>query len=129
MHEQSIRFKLAVDANVSDIKPVSLEVIRSEFDLLPASVDLAKHNEEYLSRNQVSVEATVAGLTVRRLLKPEEKGAVEKDVVKVLDLPSVTITQAEVILELLQSWRSGEVGVFRERATGKWSNATAFSKD
>jgi len=128
VHEQSIRFKLAIDADSSSIKPQSQEVIKSEFKLLSDSVDLFKHNDEYLSSNKENVKATIAGLTVRRILKPEQKESVEKDVVKVLDISSITLTQAEEALELLQSWHSGEVQSFKSRAAGKWPNAVVFNK-
>lgn len=126
VHEQSIRFKVAIDADSSSLKPQTQSVIKSTFNLLPSSVDLNKHNDEYLSSNKSNVKATVAGLTVRRLLKPEQKESVDKDVIKVLEIEGVTLTEAEDVLEILKRWRSAEVESFKKSASAKWPNATSF---
>jgi peptide alpha-N-acetyltransferase len=128
VHEQIIRFKLALDADSSTIPEKSLEVIKSEFTLLPASVKLSNYNDEYLKNNRNSVKGTLAALKVRRLLQEGEKANVEKEVVKVLDLPEITLEDAQEVLELLTTWRSAEVESFKSKAATKWPKATVFSK-
>lgn len=101
-------------------------MIKSTFELIPPSTDLNTYNDEFLSSNKTSVKATIAGLSVRRLLKPEQKDSVDKDVVKVLEIEGVTLTEAKEVLETLKRWKSKEVEGFKSAAKGKWPNAVLF---
>jgi len=127
VHEQIFRFKLAIDKDIDSLSPKSAEVIKSEFNLLPASVDLSKCNDEYLSKHKDCARRTTSALKVRKLLSLDLSSSIEKDVAAVIKLDSITMEEAKEALELLQSWKSSEVDGFRSSAAKKWPNAIVFS--
>ncbi len=127
VHEQIIRFKLALDQGAKTLSPQSADVIKSEFTLLPAGADLTKYNDEYLLKHSECSRRTVSALKVRKLLSPDSASAVEKDVVGVLDLPSITLEEAKEAFALLGSWKSKEVEAFRLLAEAKWPKASVFA--
>lgn len=124
VHSQIVRFKLAIDEDSESISSKVLDVIKSEFTLLPPSTDLTKYNDEFLSKNKDSAKSVISGLEIRKLLTKE---SVDKDVLAVLDLPSIMFEEAEEVLDLLSTWKSGEVDEFKKRAAAKWPKATVFS--
>ena len=127
LHEQIIRFKVAIDEDRESLASKSAEVIKSEFTLLPASVDLSKYNDEYLSKHKNSSRHVLSTLKVRKLLATGTVSSVEKDVVALLNLPDITLEEAIEALEQLTLWRSSEVGGFKTTAGAKWPNASAFA--
>jgi hypothetical protein len=126
VHEQIVRFKLAIDKDVEGVPAKSAEVIKSEFTLLPASVNLTQYNDEYLSGNKDCARRTVSALKVRKLLAPDSAGQCGKDVVGVLKFPSITLEEATEALDLLRSWKSSEVEDFRKAAAAKWPKTSIF---
>lgn len=124
VHSQIVRFKLAIDEDNKSISPKALEVIKSEFSLLPSSTDLTKYNDDFLSKNKDSAKSVLSALETRKLLSKE---SVDKDVVAILELPSITFEEAEEVLDLLITWKSGKVEEFKKKAAAKWPKATAFS--
>ncbi len=128
MHEQIVRFKLAIDKDNETLSPQGRDVIKSEFTLLPAGGDLKRFNEEYLTNNRDCAQRTVSALKVRKILSPDSASSVEKDIISVLDLPSITIQEASEAYELLRSWRSNESEAFRLLAGAKWPKASIFSE-
>ena len=128
VHEQTIRFKLAIDKDLEGVPAKSAEVIKSEFKLLPASSNLTQYNDEYLSRHKDCARRTISALKARKLLAPSSATQIEKDVVGVLKLPTITLEEAVEGLELLSLWKSNEVGAFRKEAAAKWPKAVAFAK-
>jgi hypothetical protein len=126
VHEQIIRFKLALDKDIEGLPAKSAEVIKSEFTLLPPSVNLSQYNDEYLSRNKDCARRTLSVLKVRKLLTPDSVGQCAKDVAGVLKLPTITSEEAQEALELLSSWKSSELESFRKAASGKWPKASIF---
>lgn len=127
VHEQIIRFKLAIDKDIESLPPKSAEVVKSKFNLLPASVDLSEYNHEYLSQHNDCARRTISALKVRKLLSPDSSSSIEKDVAAVIKLDSITMEEAKEALELLQSWKSNEFDGFRSSAAKKWPDATVFS--
>ena len=126
VHEQIVRFKLAIDKDFEGVPAKSAEVIKSEFTLLPASVKLSQYNDEYRSRNKDCARRTVSALKVRKLLAPDSAGQCGKDIVAVLKLPTITLEEATEALELLSSWKSSEVEGFRKEAAAIWPKASVF---
>jgi hypothetical protein len=126
VHEQIIRFKLAVDTASEDLHPKSAEIIKSEFTLIPASTPLAKFNEDYLSRHKDSVRKTISALKVRKLLSSNSTSSCERDIAAVIELPTITSEEARETLELLRTWKSSESESFRSKAAAKWPKATVF---
>ncbi|KAH8598967.1 NMDA receptor-regulated protein 1-domain-containing protein [Bisporella sp. PMI_857] len=129
VHEQIVRYRLAIDEDSKEILPQSLETIKSEFHLLPSSVDISKFNEEYLSKHKGSAKHTLYALSVRRLLSSGKSSDVEKSIVGILKLPSITLEEAAEGLELLKTWKSSEVDAYRSSATAKWPKTSLFSKE
>lgn len=127
VHEQVVRFKLALDKDSEILPPMSAQVVKSEFTLLPTSVDLPKHNDEYLAKHKDCARQTLSALKVRKLLKPDSVSAVEKDVAAVVNLPTITMEEAIEALELLTLWKSSEVDRYRIKAGAKWPKATIFA--
>lgn len=127
VHEQIIRFKLALDKDSEILPPKSAEVIKSEFTLLPASVDLLAYNDEYLSKHKNCARRTLSALKVRKLLKPDSASAVEKDVAAVVNQPTITMEEAIEALDVLTLWKSSEVNGCRTKAAVKWPHATIFA--
>ncbi|KAI6713035.1 hypothetical protein JHW43_004406 [Diplocarpon mali] len=127
VHEQAIRFKLAVDTDSTSISPVAKDVIASEFTMLPSSVNLGVYNDEYLAKHKNSARCTLSALRVRKLLQPDSATAIGKDVAATLQLPTITLEEAAQALQSLQLWKSGEVEAFKTRAAGKWPHASIFS--
>jgi hypothetical protein len=127
IHEQIIRFKLALDKDYASLPPKAAEVIKSEFILMPASVDLSQYNDDYLYKHKDSVLCTLSALKVRKLLSPDSASSCEEDAVAVLKLPSITLEEAKETCELLSTWNSSEVDGFRSSAAAKWTKASAFT--
>ncbi|KAF8865474.1 N-terminal acetyltransferase A, auxiliary subunit [Acephala macrosclerotiorum] len=127
VHGQVVRFKLALDKDSDVLPPKSAEVVKSEFTLLPASVDLSKYNDEYLAKHKDCARRTLLALKVRKLLKPDSPLAVERDVAAVVNLPTITMEEAIEALELLALWKSSELDGYRTKAAAKWPKATIFA--
>ena len=127
VHGQLIRFKLAIDENSEALAPKTAAIIKSEFTLLPASVNLSQYNDEYLVRHKDCARRTVSALKVRRLLSPDKAMSCQKDAANVIKLPSITMEEARETLKLLFSWNSNDIDSFRAQAAAKWPRATAFT--
>jgi hypothetical protein len=126
VHEQTVRFKLAIEKDIEELPPKSAEIIKSEVTLLPASKPLTQYNDEYLTKHRDCVRRTLSALSVRKLLSPDSASSCATDVAATIKLQSITMEEAKEALELLSSWQSAEVESFRSSAAAKWPNATAF---
>jgi hypothetical protein len=127
VHEQTIRFKLALDKDPDALAPKSGEVIKLEFNLVPSSMDLSTFNDKYLKKHKDCARRSISALATRKLLNPGSSSTCEKDIVAVINLPSISIQEATEALELLTSWKSSEVEALRSRAATKWPKATIFA--
>jgi hypothetical protein len=131
VHQQIVRFKLAIDSEFespeSKISPKTKDAIKSEFNLLPPSVSLTQVNDDYLSKYKDCARRTLSALAVRKLLSADSASSCEKDAAAVLKVPNITVEEAQEALELLQSWKSGEVDAFKSGAAQKWPKATVFA--
>ena len=127
VHEQIVRFRLALDKDMDDVPPKSLDIIKSEFNLLPPSISPTQYNDEYLTKHKDSAQSTLSVMRARKLLIPQSVSNYEKDVVAVIKLPTITIQEASEALSLLSLWQSTEATSFRASAAAKWPKATVFS--
>lgn len=127
VHEQIIRFKLAVDKDVEGVPAKSLDIIKSEFNLLPSSASPTQYNDEYFAKHKDSAPAVLSAMRVRKLLSPDSMSSCEKDVAAVIKLPNITMEEAKEALELLNSWQSAEAYTFKSAAAVKWPKATVFA--
>jgi hypothetical protein len=94
---------------------------------LSPGIDLAKHNEDYLARNRNCASKMLAAIKARKLILPESAPSVEKDIIGILDVLSVTLEEAQEAFSLLGSWKSTELEAFRLLAEAKWPKAAVFS--
>lgn len=127
MHEQIIRFKLAIDKDIESVPQKSAEVIKSEFNLVPQSASLTQINDDYLSKNKDCARRIVSALKARKLLSPDSSSSCENDIAALIKLPSLTFEEAREILELLTSWKSSQADSFRSGAAAKWPKAAVFA--
>ncbi|KAF2196701.1 TPR-like protein [Delitschia confertaspora ATCC 74209] len=129
LHEQTIRFRKAVDA-AKDLPSQVTEVLKSSFTWLPAGADLKSYNNEWQQKHLDSAPHLQSAYKVRAFLDPGTKEVNEKDIQKLLDLPSNTQEQALAGLSCLEEWGSDEKTreAYREAAAGRWPEATVFEK-
>lgn len=127
VHEQIIRFKLAIDKDIEFLAPKSVECIKSEFTLLPASIDLVEYNDKYLAKNKSSARHVVSALKVRKLISPDAAKNCERDIAGVISRTDISLVEAQHVLDVLKSWRSGEVDGFKSKAKAKWPKSSVFA--
>lgn len=58
---------------------------------------------------------------------PDSTAASAKEIVAVLDLPGITLEEAQEALLVLRAWKSSEVDALLKKAAGKWPKASVFS--
>lgn len=126
VHEQVVRFKLAIDQDTKKLSPQAVEIIKSEFTLLPASISIEKYNDEYLAKNKDSPRRTLSALKIRKLLSPDSVASLQNDAANVIKLAAITLEEAEEAFELLRSWNSSNIDSFRSQAATKWPKARVF---
>jgi N-alpha-acetyltransferase 15/16, NatA auxiliary subunit len=128
VHEQIVRFKLAIDAASASIPEKTAEVIKTEFTLFPESITPSAFNEEFLSKQNDSARHVFAALRVRQLLPSHEKSKSESEILRSLGLPDITLAEAIEGLELLSSWKSSTES-YVSKANSLWPEATVFKEE
>lgn len=126
VHEQTIRFKLAIDSASSSLKPQTIEVIKTEFTLLPPSTSLSDYNSSFLSEHKDSPRHVYATLRVKHLLPTKEESKNEQEVLATLNYSTITLEEAGEGLNLLTVWKSSQIEAFKSKASSKWPEATVF---
>ena len=76
--------------------------------MIPADADLKKYNSDWQQKHAQSPSHQQSALNVRHYLDDGSKPQNEAELQKLLDLPSITIEQAEAGLNLLAKWKSDE---------------------
>lgn len=107
-----------------------MEVINAEFnDLLPASIGLAKHNDDFLQKHHDSAPHVQASLRVRQMLDLSTSEKIQQDLIRTLALEGCSLDDAVRGLELLEEWkaepkyRDDYIAAAHER----WPEASAFA--
>ena len=107
-----------------------MEVINAEFnDLLPASTDLAKHNDDSLQKHHDSASHVQACLRVRQMLDPSISEKNQQNLIRTLALEGCGLDDAVHGLKLLEEWkaepkyRTDYIAAAHER----WPEASAFA--
>jgi hypothetical protein len=126
VHEQIIRFNLAIEKDAETLQPKSAEIIKSEFTLLPSSLTPTQFNDDYRSAHRDGARGTLSAIKVQKLLTPESTSSCEKDVAALIKLTSITTEEAKEALDVLRSWKSSEADNFRSSAAAKWPKATTI---
>lgn len=107
------------------------EALKTSFTILPPGADLKAYNSEFQQKHSSSVPHLQAVYNVEYLLDNSTKSQNESSLLKLLDLPSITMAQASASLDLLNEWKSEEQTkeTYREAAAKKWPEASIFQKN
>ena len=129
-HEQAIRLRHALNLTHETLPPKASEALEAELSsLIPRDADLLKFNSDFLARNNERAAHVQASLRVRQLLDPETADDNQKDVIRTLALPSISLEDSINGLELLKAWNAQ--ARYREdyitAAHERWPEATAFT--
>lgn len=106
------------------------QVVKETFTTPAADADLKAYNAEFTKKHSDSASHLQAAYSARYALDSSTKSQNETDLVKTLDLSSITFEQARQGLALLAEWKSDEKvqEEYRSTASGKWSEASVFKK-
>lgn len=126
VHEQAIRLRQALSADLEILPPKTTEVVQAAFTEVPASVDLAKFNLEFREKHKTSPAHVLSSIRVQEKLG-EDRGKLGKDVVSLLQLEEIQLEDASDAQELLKSWKSGELDSFKKAAAQKWPESSIFA--
>lgn len=124
-HEQAVRLRQALDKEAGTLSPKVAEVIKAEFTGIPASTDLAKHNEDFRQRHKSSAQHVLASIRVQDSLG-EDRGGLGKQVAGLLQMEGVELRDASDAQEVLKSWKSEELDAFKKAAAQKWPESSLF---
>lgn len=126
VHEQAIRLRQALSADLEILPPKTTEVVQAAFTEVPASADLAKFNLEFREKHKTSPAHVLSSIRVQEKLG-EDRGKLGKDVVSLLQLEEIQLEDASDAQELLKSWKSGELDSFKKAAAQKWPESSIFA--
>lgn len=126
VHEQLVYFRHVLNTKLNSLPPKTQEVVKAEFDVLDASTDLKKYNDEFEAKHKDSAPHVVAAIKAKKHLG-EDQAKVEKELTEVISIQGVDFEVAQEVLELLRSWRSKEVDGFKKQAAQKWPEVTVFA--
>lgn len=125
-HEQAVRLRQALDKEAGTLSPKVSEVIKAEFTEIPASTDLAKHNEEFRKRHKSSAQHVLATIRVQDRLG-EDRGRLGKEVAGLLQMEGVGLRDASDAQGVLERWKSEELEAFNKAAARKWPESSLFT--
>ena len=130
MHEQSVRFRQALDSLSEPLPSKADEVVKSTFTLIPTSTSSSDFNTTYLSKHKDSARHVQAALSARQYLDAKSQAQNEKELQATLDLSNGTLEDAQAGLELLGKWKSDKAvkQAYVDAAKKRWSDATVFEK-
>ncbi|KAL8654086.1 MAG: hypothetical protein Q9226_003568 [Calogaya cf. arnoldii] len=128
-HEQAIRFRRTLNSLAEPLPAKISEALEAEFSpLVSPDADLMKLNSEFLSKNSDSAAHVQASLCARQVIDPKTADENQKDVMRTLALPSVSLEDAIRGLDLLKDWKaqSRYQEDYTTAAHERWPEATAF---
>ena len=111
------------------LHPKVVEIIKSEFALIPSSQSVVEFNDEFLNKHKDSVAHIQSVLRARQDINKDDQEQNEKDLLATLDLPSITMEEAKAGGDLLKWWRSSQADAYNAKAAKKWPESTIFSKN
>lgn len=126
VHEQLVYFRHILNTKLSSLPAKTQEVIKAEFDVLDASVNLKKYNDDFETKHKDSAPHAIGAIKTKKHLG-EDQAKVEKELTEVISIQGVDYLAAQEVLGLLRSWRSTEVDGFKKKAAEKWPEVTAFA--
>lgn len=126
VHEQAIRLRQAVNADIETLPAKVAEVIKAEFTEVPVSGDLVKINQEFREKHKASPQHVLSSIRVQKKLG-EDSGKLGKDVLSLLQLEKIQLEDADDAQKLLRSWKSSELAAFQKAAGQKWPDSSIFA--
>jgi hypothetical protein len=126
LHAQAVELRHALNSSLESLPAKVQETVNAEFTAIPASADLKKLNADYLDKNTNSAAHRFAAARAAKVLG-EPNAAIEKSLVDVLQVESVTFDEAADVLQQLRKWRSSEAAAFKKAAHEKWPEVTQFA--
>ncbi|RYP75814.1 hypothetical protein DL770_007331 [Monosporascus sp. CRB-9-2] len=128
VHEQTVRFRQALNLVLDSLPPKVAEVLKTGFTAIDASTDLQQYNTEFRSRHADSAPHVISAIKTAAVLGFEDQAKCAKELAEtVLEVSNVHFEQAEEVVGILRQWRSDEAEAFRARAHEKWPQVTAFA--
>lgn len=125
-HEQAIRLRHALNADIATLPVKIADVIKAEFTEVPASADLAKVNEAFREKHKSSPQHVLSTIRVQEKLGGDSS-TLSKAVVGLLQLDKIQLEAASDAQKLLKSWKSGELEAFNKAAAQKWPESSIFA--
>ncbi|KAL8988505.1 MAG: hypothetical protein Q9177_002434 [Variospora cf. flavescens] len=128
-YEQTIRLRHTLQSLPEPLPPQISEALEGEFSpLIPPDADLSKLNSHFLDGHSDSAAHVRAFLRTRQLLDPKSADENQKDVIRTLALPLVSLEDAVSGLELLNDWHaeSRYRNDYMAAAHERWPEATVF---
>ncbi len=92
--------------------------------------DLQAYNDDFTKKHPNSASHLQAVYATHYALDNSTKSQNEADLIKTLDLPSITFEEAKQGLMLLGEWKSDDKvkDEYQKKAASRWSEATVFKK-
>ncbi|CAM1507409.1 Fc.00g070500.m01.CDS01 [Cosmosporella sp. VM-42] len=126
VHEQVVAFQHALK-QASDLDAKVLEVIKAEFDVVGPTTDLGKYNDDFLAANKDSPQHVLSAIKAKKIIGQDKAAKYEEEVLGLLNLPSVTFSDAIEALDTLKQWKSAQVDAFKKAAQAKWPEVTRLA--
>ncbi|KAL8770063.1 MAG: hypothetical protein Q9209_004101 [Squamulea sp. 1 TL-2023] len=106
-HEQAVRLRHTLKSLPEPPQPKVLEALEAEFSpLIPPDANLLNLNSDFLAKNSDSAAHIQASLCIRQLLDPKTVDENQKDIIRTLAVPSVSLQDAIRGLDLLKDWKA-----------------------
>lgn len=126
VHEQAVRLRHALTADIETLSSKTSEVIKATFTEIPASADLVKINQEFREKHKTSAQHILSTIRVQETLG-EDRSKLGKAVADLLKLENIQLEDASDAQALLKSWKSGELDAFKKAAAQKWPESSIFA--
>lgn len=105
-------------------KPV-VEVLKSQFTLIPAGTSAAAFNTAFLERHAKSAPHVVAGLRARVLLDPATKAKSVDEAIQTVGFESAELADAFAVRDALKEWEAAPEALqkWEKEVKGRWAEA------
>ncbi len=131
-HEQTVRYRRALNSIPEPLNAKLSEVIESEFSpILSKDADLSQYNSDYRSKHHNSAAHVQVGISTLYFLEPKTHEDNHKDILRTLALDSASLNDAIRGLKLLNAWKAEQRirDDYIAAAHARWPEASAFAKN
>ncbi|KAK8216168.1 N-alpha-acetyltransferase-like protein 15 [Phyllosticta capitalensis] len=128
LHHQTTRFQKELEAFAkapSDADKPVVEVLKSQFTLIPAGTSAAAFNTAFLERHAKSAPHVVAGLRARVLLDPATKAKSVDEAIQTVGFESAELADAFAVRDALKEWEAAPEALqkWEKEVKGRWAEA------